>query len=269
VPYGAETGRAHLLDILKPKNATRSIPAIVHFHGGAWKTFGKNLQDCVFLAEAGFCAVSANYRYSQEATFPAQIHDAKAAIRWLRAKANDLGIDPNHIGVWGISAGGHLAALLGTTSDNLAVEGNVGVTGFSSDVQAVTSICAPTDLLDPNWELVQDPIGEVWWDLLGGTAAEQLELARLASPALQATLRAAPFLIVHGAKDAHVPFSQAERLHYALQHLGVPNRFEVIADGDHFINVTHTHPLQHAMLEFFRKVLGNPLLGGYQARSAQ
>jgi dipeptidyl aminopeptidase/acylaminoacyl peptidase len=104
---------------------------------------------------------------------------------------------------------------------------------------------------------------------LGGTAAEQLELARLASPALQATLRAAPFLIVHGAKDAHVPFSQAERLHYALQHLGVPNRFEVIADGDHFINVTHTHPLQHAMLEFFRKVLGNPLLGGYQARSAQ
>ena len=255
VPYGPETARAHLLDILKPKNPTQSLPVIAHFHGGAWKMFGKHLNDCIFLAEAGFCAVSVNYRYSHEARFPAQIHDAKAAIRWLRANANYLGIDPNRIGVWGISAGGHLAALLGTTGDNPTLEGHVGISGFPSNVQAVVTICAPTNLFDPNWTLVQDPVREASWELLGGTAAEYPELARLASPALQVTSTAAPVLIVHGAKDAHVPLSQAQQLCDAFQRAGVQNRFELIAQGDHFINVTHVQLLQRSMLKFFRRVL--------------
>jgi len=157
VPYGPETARAHLLDILKPKNATQSLPVIVHFHGGAWKMFGKHLNDC--------------------------------------------------------------------------------------------------NLFDPNWTLVQDPVREASWELLGGTAAEYPELARLASPALQVTSTAAPVLIVHGAKDAHVPLSQAQQLCDAFQRAGVQNRFELIAQGDHFINVTHVQLLQRSMLKFFRRVL--------------
>jgi acetyl esterase/lipase len=79
VPYGPLTDRAHLLDILRPRDSSQPLPAIIHFHGGGWQKFGKYLEDNVFLAEAGFCAVSANYRYSQDAHFPAQLFDAKAA----------------------------------------------------------------------------------------------------------------------------------------------------------------------------------------------
>jgi acetyl esterase/lipase len=199
--------------------------------------------------------IGSHDRYSHEARFPAQIHDAKAAIRWLRANANYLGIDPNRIGVWGISAGGHLAALLGTTSDNPTLEGDVGISGYPSNVQAVVTICAPTNLFDPNWTVVQDPVRKASRELLGGTAAEYPELARLASPALQVTSTAAPVLIVHGAKDAHVPLSQAQQLCDAFQRAGVENRFELIAQGDHFINVTHMQLLQRSMLKFFKRVL--------------
>jgi len=176
-------------------------------------------------------AASVNYRYSHEARFPAQIHGAKAAIRWLRANANYLGIDLNRIGVWGISAGGHLAALLGTTGDNPTLEGHVGISGFPSNVQAVVTICAPTNLFDPNWTVVQDPVREASRELLGGTAAEYPELARLASPALQVTSTAAPVLIVHGAKDAHVPLSQAQQLCDAFQRAGVQNRIRTDRAG--------------------------------------
>jgi acetyl esterase/lipase len=247
--YGPEHDRAHLLDILKPRASTKPIPAIVHFHGGAWMKFGKYLEDCVFLAEAGFCTVSVNYRYSQDAVFPAQIHDAKSAIRWVRANAEQFGIDPNQIGVWGISAGAHLAALLGVTSKVEKLEGTVGITQFSSEVQAVACICPPTNFRDPNW---QD-----FSSLLGGFPSDLPELTRLASPALQVTSGAPPFLIVHGCNDQEVPVDHAQLLHQNLIAANVSSRLEVIENGDHYINETHRQQLQRLMLGFFRQELNH------------
>ena len=249
--YGPERDRAHLLDILKPRAITNPIPAIVHFHGGAWMKFGKYLEDCIFLAEAGFCTISVNYRYCQDAVFPAQIHDAKSAIRWVRANANQLEIDPNRIGVWGISAGAHLSALLGVTSKVEELEGSVGITKFSSEVQAVACICPPTNFRDPNW---QD-----YSNLLGGFPSDLPELTRLASPALQVTSSASPFLIVHGRQDQEVSVEHAQLLHQNLIAAKISSQLEVIEDGDHYINETHRERLQELMLEFFHRELSHSL----------
>ena len=109
-----------------------------------------------FLAAHGFATISASVRLSQQAPFPAQLHDAKAIIRWLRANAQSYSIDPEHIGVWGSSASGHLASLLGLTADYPLLEGNSGSPGYSSQVQAVMTICAPSDFLLPGGEMIND-----------------------------------------------------------------------------------------------------------------
>jgi acetyl esterase/lipase len=141
IPYGLLTDRAHLLDLLKPRAATTPLPVVIHFHGGGWRMFGKYLTDCEFLAEAGFCTISANYRYMQEELFPAQLEDAQAVVAWVRKHADQYGLDANRIGVWGISAGGHIAALL-------------GVRGLEHHIKAAASVCAPTDLTSgADWAL--------------------------------------------------------------------------------------------------------------------
>src|SRR5207244_967611 len=98
-------------------------PVVVWIHGGAWRGGNKTRCPAVFLTGKGFAVVSVNYRLSQHAVFPAQIEDCKAAIRWLRANAKQYQLDPDHIGVWGASAGGHLVALLGTTDRMKELEG--------------------------------------------------------------------------------------------------------------------------------------------------
>jgi acetyl esterase/lipase len=260
VPYGALTDRAHLLDILRPRDSRLPTPAIVHFHGGGWQKFGKYLEDNVFLAEARFCVVSANYRYSQEAHFPAQLFDAKAAVRFVRAHAAELNVDPHRIYAWGISAGAHLAALLGTTANNEELEdeaergmfGSVDKTGISSRVAGVAAVCAPTDLTDKvAWARTYADPEEGFQSLLGAHGDEQSELARAASPLFHVTHSAAPFLILHGALDETVPLSQATDFHGALKRAGVSSELTIVEDGDHFINETHQALMQEKVLEFF------------------
>lgn len=238
VPYGPLTARAHLLDILRPVRPSAPRAVVIHIHGGGWTQYGKYLQDCAFLAEAGFCTVSINYRYAQDAAFPAQLEDAMLALRWVRDHANDLNIDSSRVYVWGISAGGHLAALLGVNSD--------------LHLRGVGAVCAPSDLTDQAaWQReYADPSGGFQF-LLGARGDRQPELALRASPARLVSSRAAPFLIVHGELDAHVPVSQGVKLHAALRTLGVPATLHLIPDGDHFINESHCHSMQSALLEFF------------------
>ena len=239
VPYGSLTDRAHLLDILRPRATTDSPRAVaIHLHGGGWTQYGKHLEDCVSLAEAGFCAISINYRYAQEAVFPAQLEDATLALRWVREHANDLNIDPNRVYVWGISAGGHIAAMLGMQAE--------------SNLRGVGAICAPSDLTDQSaWHAeYADPHGG-FQTLLGARGDEQPALALRASPTKQVSSRASPLLIVHGELDAHVPVSQSLKLHAALRAVGVPAKLYLIPDGDHFINQSHRRAMQGSLLEFF------------------
>ena len=136
------------------------------------------------VAQAGIAVASVDYRLSGEATWPAQLHDAKAAVRWLRARADELGIDPDRIAAWGESAGGHLAELLGLTTDDAALEGDVGITGPSSAVSAVAAWYAPSDVAAVATDPGADPADPTTREapLLGAPAPSVPELAAQASP---------------------------------------------------------------------------------------
>jgi acetyl esterase/lipase len=176
------------------------------------------------------------YRLSQKAIFPAQIHDVKAAVRWLRAHAEDYGYDASRIGVAGTSAGGHLAALLGGSGGVEALEGTVGEhLEQSSRVQAIVDYYGPTDFVlrsQNQPKKTEDPRGSVY-GLLGGKATERLDLARLASPAYHVSKDDPPLLIIHGDKDTTVCMDQSQRIADEYKRLGLDVTLEVVPEGGH------------------------------------
>jgi acetyl esterase/lipase len=208
----------------------------------------------------GYAVASINYRLSQHAPFPAQIHDCKAAVRFLRAGAAKYNINPDRIGVWGGSAGGHLAALLGTSGDVKELEGNGESTGVSSRVQAVCDFFGPADLLTlaeqsgPDTTLKHDAPNSPASLLLGGPILEHKDEARRASPVSYVTNDDPPFLIVHGDRDNTVPIGQSKELHEALQKGGVDSKFMVIKGAGHDASIL-TPETVRAVLEFFDKHL--------------
>lgn len=146
------------MDIARPTSqSTDLLPAVVDIHGGGWAEGERGVSTDSILPNNGFFYCSIDYRLSGEAPFPAQIHDCKAAVRWLRANAERLRIDPERIGVWGNSAGGHLAELLGTSAGVAELEGRSGTPGVPSHVQAVAGFVAPTWFLDPHWRKYFEP----------------------------------------------------------------------------------------------------------------
>ncbi|SFH55847.1 Acetyl esterase/lipase [Actinopolymorpha cephalotaxi] len=211
-------GALHL-DLLMPtpRPSTRA-PTVVYLHGGGWRdgyrSHGLYPWHSPLLAVHGFVVANVSYRLSGQAPFPAQIHDVKVAVRWLRANASDYGIDPDRVGIWGDSAGGQLAALAATTAEREDLEGNCGSPGWPSAVQAAVVRCAPSDFLTLPQEDWQD---EVLDPFFGGPLAKTADLRRLASPAAQVRKGVPPFLVVHGTDDETVPFDQAESLVRALR----------------------------------------------------
>ena len=207
------------LDLYLPK-ADGPLPLVVWVHGGAWRTGSKDGGGPALpLLARGYAVASINYRLSQHAAFPAQIHDCKAAVRWLRANAKEHRLDPDRIGVWGGSAGGHLVALLGTTAGHKGLEGDLGYTDQPSRVQCVIDFFGPADFTSMPAQLAQNATGPVA-QLVGGPVSENKEKAALASPVTHVTRDAAPFLIVHGDKDATVPLAQSEKLAEVLKKAG-------------------------------------------------
>lgn len=250
VPNGHERQK---LDLYVPKEGTRPLPLVVWIHGGGWRAGSKDNPPVLWLLERGYAVASVNYRLSQHATFPAQIHDCKAAIRWLRANASKYGIDPNRIGVAGGSAGGHLVALLGTGGDVKELEGNLGVTGVSSRVQAVCDIFGPTDFL--RFEPMNRDPKSLLAQLLGGTVEEKKELYRLASPVTHVSKDDPPFLILHGTADKLVPVSQSEILEQALKQAGVEVTLVKIEGAGHGGPQFNTPEIRKTMADFFDKHL--------------
>jgi acetyl esterase/lipase len=227
--YGPHTER-NTLDLFVPKSDA-PLPLIVWVHGGAWQGGSKSGGNPAlpYLAR-GYAVASINYRLSQHAVFPAQIHDCKAAVRLLRANAKKYNLNPDAFGVWGASAGGHLVALLGTGGDVKELEGNVGEhTGVSSRVHAVCDYFGPTDLVRLSPGNAENAVSK----LLGGPPREKKELATAANPITHASKDDPPFLIIHGDKDPLVPLSQSEILLDALKKAGVEAELIVIKDGGH------------------------------------
>jgi len=244
VEYGRAGDRPLTLDILRPKKPNASpLPVIVFIHGGAWRGGNKSggIGQLAWAAASGdyFCA-SVGYRLSGEAIWPAQIHDCKAAIRWLKANAKKYAIDPEKIGVWGSSAGGHLVSLLGTSGGVKELEGKNGSPDASSRVACVVDFCGPSDFLAAAKfkRIAMPPPAKADSPeslLLGGPIEEKKEAAKAASPVTYASSDDPPFLIVHGTNDPLVQIEQAELLHAALKKAGAPSTFVKIEGGGHGI----------------------------------
>lgn len=224
----------HKLDLYLPEKGT-NLPLIVWVHGGAWMGGSKERSPALSMLKDGFAVASINYRLSQHAQFPAQLEDCKAAIRWLRAHAPRYGIDPERFGVWGSSAGGHLVALLGTTSDTKEFDTGENL-NISSKVQVVCDFFGPSDFLqigkmpsDLNHDAPDSPEGK----LLGGAIHENKEKAEKANPITYISPSDPPFLIMHGDKDRTVPINQSELLHEALKKAGLNSTFEVVEGAGH------------------------------------
>jgi Esterase/lipase len=226
------------LDFYRPKvDADRPRPLVVWIHGGGWQNGNKSSgagRLSALVASGDYVGASVGYRLTDVASFPAQIHDCKAAIRYLRANAASLGINPDKIGVWGSSAGGHLVSLLGTSGDVKDVEGDLGTTGVSSRVSCVVDFCGPSDFLSIGLEAPRlNQPGQPVFKLLGGPAKEKADLARQASPVTFVTKDDPPFLIMHGTDDKTVPLQQAELLYEAEKKAGVDATFVKIEGGGH------------------------------------
>jgi acetyl esterase/lipase len=254
------------LDIAVPKGLTRPVPAVVHIHGGGFRNGSKSARHAVRYANEGFIGVSINYRLSGVAPFPAGVQDCKAAIRWLRANADKYHIDPDHIGIWGTSAGGHLVAILGTSGGDQYLEGYGGNADFSSDVQAVVDHYGPTDFMKMDGpkhrmkHLVPDSPESLW---LGGLITELPDMVRRANPITYVDTNDPPMLIMHGEEDNTVIFNQSELLYAALKKAGAVTKFVPVANAGHGYRPTPegatiapSRPEIDAMeLEWFRKYL--------------
>lgn len=261
----ARAGNTDLhMDIgLPEKMPDRPLPVIVWIHGGGWKMGTYKWLRSASFVKHGYAAVSIQYRFLDEARFPAQIHDCKAAIRFLRANASKYGIDPNRIGVWGGSAGGHLAALLGTSGGVKELEGDEGNAGVSSRVQAVCEWYGPNDLTvsdhEPEPGRKKPPL---LVQLLGATIKEKPELYRLASPITHVSSDDPPFLIVHGDADELVAFRQAQVMHDALTKTGVESALIKVREGNHGLTAKDMQPtaeeIEKRMVEFFDRHLKKP-----------
>ena len=236
LPYVAGGVERQRLDLYLP--ATTGGPArplVVWVHGGAWESGDRRVCPAAFLVARGYVVASIGYRLSNQAIFPAQIEDCKAAVRWLRAHAPEYGIDPKRVGAWGASAGGHLVALLGTTGH--AKKFDVGENlDQSSAVQCVVDWYGPADFLhwgDPAVSVKLDKPDTAAARLLGGTVTAHQDEAKAASPVDFVDKDSAPFLIMHGNQDPLVPLQQSQELDDALRAAGVESTLVVLPGAGH------------------------------------
>lgn len=235
VTYARYGDRTLEMDLYRPQGAWGELPAIVCIHGGGWKKGSRinHRKVAQTLAAQGFVTASISYRLSGEAQFPAQIQDCKAAVRFLRANANEFGIDTSRIGAIGHSAGGHLAALLATSSGVMELEGKGGNSEFSSAIQAVVPMGGQTDLLSQRTRDISsdENRGEIWRQFLGGSQTDNPETYRLASPLVHLDKTDPPCWLITGENDS--PSTRADDLRLKMKEFGIPNGLTIIQDAPH------------------------------------
>jgi acetyl esterase/lipase len=261
IAYGPHlNNEANLLDLWLPEESESThnkdlYPVVVFIHGGAWESGDKSFMPFqVPFNNRGYAVASINYRLTREYPYPAQIEDCKTAISWLRSHAKVFRLDPHRIGVWGISAGGHLAALLGTTSDT---EGHnwESPADISSAVQAVCDWSGPTDLATMEQQAGANYVlSHSVRQLLGGTPEEKPDMAKEASPVTYIHTQSPPFLIMHGQHDTIVPVEQSQELASKLKAAKSNCILELIPHANHsFADATNVA----RVIQFFDLVLKN------------
>jgi len=246
------------LDLYVPMKA-KSPPLVVWVHGGAWKGGSKNNPSVLPLTDRGYALASVDYRLSPVAQFPAQVHDIKAAIRYLRATAKEHGISAERIAISGGSAGGHLAALVGVSNGDKELEGDVGPRlDQSSDVQAIVVFYGASNLTTilaqstPYGVNMRAPALEL---LLGGQPDSRPELARLASPVFHVDAKDPPLLWFHGDQDPQMPINQGHELIGAYKKHGLSATFEPVYGGTHGGKLFFTPEQMQQVAEFLNGTL--------------
>lgn len=275
----AVAGAAQARGLAGPDGA----PVIIWIHGGGWEAGSRTEYPAVLegmyrrFAADGYIVVSIDYRLSREVSFPACLHDCKAAVRWVRAHAAELGADPARIGVWGESAGGHLSALIGLTGDVAELEGHVGELGPSSAVAACVPWYPPADFehwilpafapagsemaaLTPDDVREAIPADSVLGRLFGGSPLDVLDVVHAASPVTWATASAPPVFVQHGDADVVVPVEQGRALVAALRAAGATDvTYDEIAGYDHcFDGYPEPGVILDRVRDFFDRTIGHP-----------
>lgn len=262
LPYADNSNPKQMVDLYLPKkrSSDKPLPVVALIHGGGW-IHGDRIGYGAFaiqLARTGnFAVVGVGYRLTNEAHWPEQIFDCKAAIRWIRGHAKEYNLDAEHIGIMGSSAGGHLCSLLGTSGDVKELEGKEGpFTSLSSRVQCVVNECGPEDFTKA---LMYDKDGkpivkdDAVIGLLGGTYEEKHAEAVAASPLTYVSKDDPPFLNMQGTEDKRVAYANAEAIQAALEKVGVPTYLVPITGGGHG-SVNHPEAKKRAET-FFNKYL--------------
>ncbi len=240
IVFASPAGRELRLDLYLPPESARPAPVVLWVFGGSWKLGSRgyhlNVRD---LTRHGIAIAAIDYRLSNEAKFPAQLQDCRAALHWLQANAAQYGLDPNRIAAAGESSGGHLAALLGT------IEGR-------EKIRAVFALYPVTDLVAIGRQYAHGNPSDIE-RLLGGPIEEKIPEARAGSPVNHVSADSPPFLIIHGANDTLVLPDQSQRIHDRLRAAGVESRLIFLPEKGHWFNLT---PAQRVTVaEFFGRHL--------------
>jgi len=259
VTYAQVGAQPMRLDLHLP--ADRAAPLVVYLHGGAWRD-GNKTQYPEFLVAHGFAVASVEFRSSNVARFPANVHDIKAAIRFLRAKAGEYGYNAERIAISGASSGGHLAALVGTTNGMAQLEGDEGAFAKeSSAVQAIVSWYGASNLhtilaqSTPFGLSVREPALRL---LLGGLPEEAPSLARLASPVEHLDARDPPLLLMHGDQDRQMPVNQSLELEGAYRRAGLSVETFIVHGAGHGGDAFLSGEAAERAVVFLQRTIGKP-----------
>ena len=264
IEYGMGGDQALTLHLAKPVEIDAPLPGIIFIHGGGWQAGSKDMYRKAIreFASEGYVVATISYRLAPKHPFPAQIEDCKCAVRWMRAHADELGVDPERIGAIGGSAGAHLSMLLGTMDSSDGCEGSGGWEDHSSKVQAVVSYFGPVDLTQteigdlPSRRLLNEPvIRGILRNFVGGEPEERIDLLRQASPLHYVNNGDAPMLLFQGTKDILVPYDHPFEMAHALTEHGIQGRVELILGAGHGWAGPEMARTQKAAIEFFNEHL--------------
>ena len=263
IPNGDEAQR---LDIYLPEKASeKPMPLVVHIHGGGWKGGSKYPCSLAVMVNRGYVVASIEYRFSQKALFPAQIQDCQAAIRWLRTNAKTYNVDPEHVGVVGGSAGGHLSALVATAGGKDAFPKIGGNDDQSDQVQCVIDIFGPTNFATVMEQAENDKNvknifafntpSDPYSSLIGVGLNQDKAKTDAVSPVTYVGEDNPPTLILHGTHDTLVPYAQSEEMAAALKAKGVPVWLQTLPGSGHGGGGFGKPQIHELMQNFFDKHL--------------
>jgi len=254
IEFAVVQGQSLKLDLYLP-DKPKGSGLVVWIHGGGWHKGSKDKCFITWLPQHGYTVASISYRLSSVAKFPAQLHDCKGAVRWLRANAGKYGYNSKRVFVAGASAGGHLTALMATTSGHKLLEGKSGGNlDQSSTVQGAVDYYGPTDFIlrSQTQPSRANEKGSVVYELLGGGAHEKVAAAKLASACYHVSKDDPPLLVFHGTKDRTVLLDQSQAIATAYKKAGLPIKLHIIEGASHGGNSFYSGKNAKRLLEFLK-----------------